>query len=157
MTVVSERILRIVGIIATSFLSEDDFSSEEQIVESLLSAGFHQDEIEAAFGWIDAVTLEPDEGPHAEYVPAPLRVFAPQEEIRLTRRARGYIVHLLQQGLISAELAEEVILRACYQERDKLSLREIKHMVAMAMFAENQHGKRQIDCIAAENWYKLYH
>ncbi|MFA5700668.1 MAG: DUF494 family protein [Desulfuromonas sp.] len=157
MTVVSERILRIVGIIATSFLSEDDFSSEEQIVESLLSAGFRQDEIEAAFGWIDAVTLEPDEDPRAEFTHAPLRVFAPQEEVLLTRRARGYLLRLLRQGLISAELAEEVILRACYQERDQLSLREIKHMVTMAMFAENQHDKRQIDCIATENWYKLYH
>ncbi|MDD2557337.1 MAG: DUF494 family protein [Desulfuromonas sp.] len=157
MTVVSERILRIVGIIATSFLSDDDFSSEEQIVESLLSAGFRQDEIEAAFGWIDAVTLEPDEGLHVEAAPAPLRVFAPQEEKLLSKRARGYLVRLLQQGLISTELAEEVILRACYHERDMLSLRDIKHMVTMAMFAENQHGKRQIDCIAAEDWYKLYH
>ncbi len=157
MTVVSERILRIVGIIATSFLSEDDFSSEEQIVESLLTAGFRQDEIEAAFGWIDAVTLEPDAELDAESALAPLRVFAPQEEMLLTKHARGYIVRLLQQGLISTELAEEVILRACYQERDKLSLRDIKHMLTMAMFAENQHGKRQLDCIATENWHKLYH
>ncbi|MGM0415972.1 MAG: DUF494 family protein [Thermodesulfobacteriota bacterium] len=157
MTVVSERILRIVGIIATSFLSEDDFSSEEQIVESLLSAGFHQDEIEAAFGWIEDVTLEPDESLGAEPVTMPLRLFAPQEELVLSRRARGYMLRLLQQGLISSELAEEVILRACYQERDRLSLREIKHMVTLAMVGENQHGKRQIDCIAAESWHKLYH
>ncbi|MCA1796276.1 MAG: DUF494 family protein [Desulfuromonadaceae bacterium] len=157
MTVVSERILRIVGIIATSFLSEDDFSSEEQIVESLLSAGFKQDEIEAAFGWIESVALEPDENLDAEPVTMPLRLFAPQEELVLSRRARGYLVRLLQQGLISTELAEEVILRACYQERDRLSLREIKHMVTLAMVGDSQHGKRQIDCIAAENWHKLYH
>lgn len=157
MTVVSERILRIVGIIATSFLSEDDFSSEEQIVESLLSAGFRQDEIEAAFGWIEDVALEPDESLKAEPLSMPLRLFAPQEELVLSRRARGYLVRLLQQGLISAEMAEEVILRACYQERDPLSLKEIKHMVTLAMVGENQHGKRRIDCIAAESWHKLYH
>ncbi|MFA6685924.1 MAG: DUF494 family protein [Desulfuromonas sp.] len=157
MTVVSERILRIVGIIATSFLSEDDFSSEEQIVESLLSAGFHRDEIEAAFGWIEDVALEPDEAPGVEAVVMPLRAFAPQEEFALTRRARGYLVRLLQQGLITSELAEEVILRACYQERDCLSLREIKHMVTLAMFGVNQYGERQIDCIATEDWHKLYH
>ena len=157
MTVVSERILRIVGIIATSFLSEDDFSSEEQIVESLLSAGFNQDEIEAAFGWIESVALDPDENLDAEPATMPLRLFAPQEELVLSRGARGYLVRLLQQGLISAELAEEVILRACYQERDCLSLQEIKHMVTLALVGENQHGKRQIDCIAAESWHKLYH
>jgi Smg protein len=157
MTVVSERILRIVGIIATSFLSDDDFSTEEQIVEDLLTAGFRQDEIEAAFGWIESVALEPDAELDVKPASMPLRLFAPQEELLLSSRARGYLTRLLQQGLISAELAEEVIMRACYQERDRLSLREIKHMLTLALVAESQYGKRQIDCISAENWYKLYH
>jgi Smg protein len=157
MTVVSERILRIVGIIATSFLSDDDFSTEEQIVEDLLTAGFRQDEIEAAFGWIESVALEPDAELDVEPVRMPLRLFAPQEELLLSSRARGYLTRLLQQGLISAEVAEEVIMRACYQERERLSLREIKHMLTLTLVAESQYGKRQIDCISAENWYKLYH
>jgi len=157
MTVVSERILRIVGIIATSFLSEDDFSSEEQIVENLLSAGFRQDEIEAAFGWIESVALEPEEELCAEPLSVPLRMFDHSEERIISKRGRGYLTRLLQQGLISSELAEDVILRACYQECDRLSLREIKKLVTMVMLSENQHGKRQIDCIVAENWHKLYH
>ncbi|MBN2644944.1 MAG: DUF494 family protein [Desulfuromonadaceae bacterium] len=153
----NERILIIVGIIAQYFLSEENFSSEQEIVEELLSAGFEQHDIQDAFKWMENVSLKPATSRVVELAPPLLRLFSPQERQSLSLEARGFLTRLRQSGLLPAEIAEEIIVRACHEEQDEVTLEEIKSMTVLALFADLQQFSPEIDCIIEDNWKKLYH
>ncbi|WP_321530224.1 DUF494 family protein [uncultured Desulfuromonas sp.] len=155
----NERVLIIVGIIAQYFMNEHDFSSEREIVEELLSAGFKEEEINAAFSWMEKVTLQqPPDADQTLLSPPLIRVYAPQERQCLTREARGFLVKLRTAGILTSELEEEIILKACQNDGEVSTLDDVKSITILAMFASLQYdGSREIDCILEDNWNRLYH
>lgn len=155
----NERVLIIVGIIAQYFMNENDFSSEREIVEELLSAGFQEEEINAAFSWMEKITLnQPPQHELETLQPAKVRVYAPQEQQCLSTEARGFLLKLRTAGILTPEVEEEIILKACQDEGEESSLDEVKSITVLAMFASLQYdGSREIDCIIEDNWDKLYH
>ena len=155
----NERVLIIVGIIAQYFMNEHDFSSEREIVEELLSAGFEEDEINAAFSWMEKITLQqPPEPDRALLSPPLIRIYAPQERQSLTREAQGFLVKLRAAGILTPELEEEIILKACQNDGEISTLEDVKSITILAMFASLQYdGSKEIDCIIEDNWNRLYH
>ncbi|PLX94390.1 MAG: hypothetical protein C0620_06055 [Desulfuromonas sp.] len=155
----NERVLIIVGIIAQYFMNEHDFSSEREIIEELLSAGFKEDEINAAFSWMEKITLnQPPEVNDNVLSPPLIRVYAPQEQQCLTREARGFLLKLRTAGILTPELEEDIILKACQNNGEKSTLEDVKSITVLAMFASLQYdGSREIDCIIEDNWNRLYH
>ena len=155
----NERVLIIVGIIAQYFMNEHDFSSEREIVEELLSAGFKEDEINAAFSWMEKVTLQQSPEPDKTLLSPPLlRVYAPQERQCLTPEAQGFLVKLRTAGILTPEVEEDIILKACQNHGEVSTLEDVKSITILAMFASLQYdGSREIDCIIDDNWNRLYH
>jgi uncharacterized protein Smg (DUF494 family) len=154
----NERVLIIVGIIAQYFLSDEDFSSEKQIVEGLLGAGFKEDEINEAFRWMEKITLRPDQAQQIlQLQPPSMRIFAPQEQQMLSVAAQGFLVQLRLAGILSAELEEEIIIKACHNNEERIGLAELKSLTVLTMFASLQHDHaREIDCIIENKLDKLY-
>lgn len=155
----NERVLIIVGIIAQYFMNEHDFSSEREIVEELLSAGFKEEEISEAFTWMEKVTLHPDRPHHQPTLKPPcLRLFSPEEQLALSVEAQGFLIKLRTSGILCPEVEEEIIFKACHNDGEENSLNDIKSITVLALFASMQYeGSREIDCIIEDNWQKLYH
>ena len=152
-----ERVLAIVSFIAQYFLDDRDMMTESDLVEELLAVGFEADEIDAAFCWMETQALStPISEASLGEPPQSHRVFS-MEEIRvLSAEARGFLTRLRGMGILDAEVQEEVISRALQVAEDEVSLKEIKTITVLAMFA-NSHNewRREYDCLLDDDWMRL--
>jgi Smg protein len=151
-----ERVLAIVNLIAQYFLEEQDPKSENDLVEELLAVGFDADEIDAAFSWMENQTLRL---PQAEELIAPVtshRVFSGEEQRALSQEARGFLIRLRNVGILEEELFEEIVHKSVEMSDEEVSLREIKTITVLALFARSQHQWRQeFDCLLEDDWTRL--
>ena len=151
-----ERVLAIVNLIAQYFLEEQEPKSESDLVEELLAIGFDAEEIDAAFNWMENHTLRT---PQLQELAAPVithRVFSAEEQRYLTREARGFLVRLRGAGILDEELFEEIVHKSVQMTDEEVSLREIKIVTVLALFARSQHQWRQeFDCLLEDDWSRL--
>lgn len=153
-----ERVLAIVTILARYFLEERNLISETELVEELLSVGFDEEEIDAAFNWMQG--LSPSSDAPIEKKPLTTynqRIFTPEEKRLLSDEARGFLIRLRNLGILDDDAQEEIIERAFQLEEEDISLKEIKVMTALSLFARsNEDWRREVDCLLGDDWARLY-
>jgi Smg protein len=155
---VRERVLAIVSFIAQYFLDDSDLMTESDLVEQLLSVGFEAEEIDAAFCWMESQALAPPgQNEAALHQPAANhRVFSTEENRVLSSEARGFLTRLRSMGILDDEIHEDVIEKALQIAEDEVSLKEIKTITVLAMFANSQHEwRREFDCLLEDDWQRL--
>jgi len=154
-----ERVLAIVSIIAQYVMEDRDFLTENDIVEQLLEDGFDAEEIDAAFSWMETISLQSGANPARSRLSMPTqRILTRDEELLLSQDAQGFLVRLRALGIIDDDLHEEILERALRGEEDEISLREIKAVTALTLFTRSQHDwRREVDCFMEDDWTRLYH
>jgi Smg protein len=155
---VRERVLAIVSFIAQYFLDDRDILTESDLVEELLSVGFEAEEIDAAFCWMESQTLcAPASSVTSLTPPANShRVFSTEENRALSSEARGFLTRLRGMGILDDEVQEDVIEKALQMAEDEVTLKEIKTITVLAMFANSQHEwRREFDCLLEDDWQRL--
>lgn len=153
-----ERVLAIVSFIAQYFLDDQDLMTESDLVEELLSVGFEAEEIDAAFTWMEEQTLSsPASGDIKLGAPASTwRIFSDEENRVLSPEARGFLTRLRRMGILDTELMEEIIGKALQVAEDDISLKEIKTIAVLALFANSQQEwRREFDCLLEDDWPRL--
>ncbi len=131
--------------------------SETELVEELLSAGFEADEIDAAFSWMNGLSTAAQEGADAFSPTVSQRIFTAEECRVLTRKARGFLIRLRSLGLLDDLTQEEVVDRAFQVGEEPVSIREIKVITALTLFARtNEDWRREVDCLLTEDWTRLF-
>ena len=151
-----ERVLAIVSLIAQYFLEDRDLTSEGDLVDELLSIGFDSDEIDAAFNWMENQALHPPA--QTELLPpmTSYRVFTDEEKRVLDVEARGFLARLRDMGILNNEVQEEIILKALQLADEDLSLKEIKTITVLTLFARAQNDWcREYDCLLDDDWSRL--
>jgi len=125
------------GIDANKRLSEID-------LDDLKSKGYTQSEISAAFSWLydnlpvqDGVVVR-----GAIASKESRRVLHDAEKFMMTTDAQGYLMQLCEVGLLENRDLENVIERAMMSGFEKLSMFEIREIVAAVLFARSS------------NWYE---
>lgn len=153
-----ERVLAIVSIIAQYVMEEGEQLSETDIIEELMAEGYEADEIDAAFRWMEDLSLSPRE--HSSFslsVPSH-RVFTPEEARAITPEARGFLVRLRTLGIIEDDSQEEIIDKALNAAEDAITLKEIKAIAAFVLFSRsNQDWRREVDCFLDDDWARIFH
>jgi Smg protein len=151
-----ERVLAIVTLLAQYFLEEPEPKSETDLIEELLAVGFDADEIDAAFSWMENQTLRL---PQTHELAAPVnshRVFSAEEQRALAQEARGFLIRLRSAGILEEDLFEEIVHKSLQIGDEELSLKEVKTIAVLAMFARSQHQWRQeFDCLLEDDWSRL--
>lgn len=67
------------------------------------------------------------------------------------------MIQLRTLGILDDETQEEIIERAFEMEEEDLSLKEIKVMTALSLFARsNEDWRREVDCLLGDNWSRLF-
>lgn len=152
-----ERVLAIVSLIAQYVMEERDLLTENELVAELLAVGFEEEEIEAAFRWMETLSLQSRQKPPHLLVSGTHRVFTAEENRALSKEARGFLIRLRALGILDDELEEEVIERAT-QAEEELTLPEIKTLVVLTLFTRSHDDwRREVDCIMEDDWSRLYH
>ena len=153
-----ERVLAIVSFIAQYFLDDRDMMTETDLVEELLSVGFEADEIDAAFSWMESQALSaPSNAETSLTAPAiSTRVFTNDERRALSQDAQGFLVRLRAMGILNDYTQEEIIDKAMQMTDEEVSLKEIKTITVLAMFANSQNEwRREFDCLLEDDWPRL--
>lgn len=154
-----ERVLAIVSIIA-HYISEDgQLPANGDLVEELLAAGFEAEEIDAAFHWMESLSLHEDsQRPDHPLTLPSHRIFTKEECQVLSRDARGFLLRVREMGILDEELQEEIIQKAMQTAEDEVSLREMKTLTALTLFSRSHHEwLREVDCFMDDDWARLYH
>ncbi len=115
---------------------DDDAENEpdrQDLQARLDEAGFHSAEIDQALGWLDRlVSEEPFAGRLGSE--AAQRVYTFDEQHRLNLEARGFLVFLEQNGLLTTGTRELVIDRVMELDADEIDLYQLKWVVLMVLF-----------------------
>jgi Smg protein len=152
-----ERVLAIVSLIAQYVMEDHDLLTENELVAELLAVGFDEEEIEAAFRWMETLSLQTRQKPPQLQVSSSHRVFTAEEIRSLSTEARGFLVRLRTLGILDHELEEEIIERATHAE-EELTLPEFKTLVVLTLFTRSHDDwRREVDCIMEDDWSRLYH
>jgi len=153
-----ERVLAIVSFIAQYFLDDRDMLTESDLVEELLSVGFEAEEIDAAFCWMESQALCAPTGSETSLSTPVLshRVFSTEENRALSSEARGFLIRLRTMGVLDDESQEEVIEKALHMVEDEITLKEIKTITVLTMFANAQNEwRREFDYLLEDDWQRL--
>ncbi len=153
-----ERVLAIVSFIAQYFLDDRDMMTENDLVEELLAVGFEAEEIDAAFCWMESQAFcAPASNESTLSAPAlSHRVFSAEENRVLSSEARGFLTRLRTMGVLDDEIQEEVIEKALHMQEDEVTLKEIKTITVLTMFANAQNEwRREFDCLLEDDWQRL--
>lgn len=153
-----ERVLAIVSFIAQYFLDDRDMLTESDLVEELLSVGFEAEEIDAAFVWMESQELCTPSGSETTLNAPALshRVFSTEENRTLSSEARGFLTRLRSMGILNDLIQEEVIEKALQMADEEISLKEIKTITVLTMFANSQNEwRREFDCLLEDDWQRL--
>ena len=113
--------------------TETDTPDSEDLEIRLEEAGFHDTEIDRALGWLDRlVSQEPLM--NRRHFDAAQRVYTPAEQDRLDVEARGFLLYMEQNGLLTAGTRELVIDRVMELDTDDIDLDQLKWVVLMVLF-----------------------
>jgi Smg protein len=153
-----DRVLAVVTVIAQYVLEGREIPSEKLLVEELLDAGFASEEIEAAFGWLEHLSLQPRKDTVPVLSVPNHRVFTSDEVRVLSAEARGFLVRLRGLGILDDTIQEEIIEKALDSSDEEVSLSDLKTITALTVFAHsNSTWRREVDCLLDEDWSRLYH
>lgn len=153
-----ERVLAIVSLIAQYVMEDQDILTENDLIEELLAVGYAADEIDAAFLWMENLSLQTRKNTKASLVVPANRIFSQEECRDLSLEARGFLLRLRNLGIIDDELEDEIIDRAVRTNDDEVDLKEIKNVAALVLFARSHDDwLREIECFIDGDWKRLYH
>ena len=113
----------------------DSYPEPNQLARKLSAAGFEQDEIEEAMGWLSG--LERAGGAEKPLIAAEsrsIRLYSAAEQSRLDTECRGFLAFLEEAGAINALTREIVVERALALEDEEVSLAQLKVIVLMVLW-----------------------
>lgn len=109
----------------------------------LHSKGYTQSEISAAFSWLyDNVPVQ-DGVVVRGAIPSreSRRILHEAEKLMMTTDAQGYLMQLCEVGLLENRDVENVIERAMMSGFEKLSIDELREIVAAVLFAKQNNWR----------------
>lgn len=111
-----------------------DTENHATLRDELIAAGFAEDEVRHAFGWLDGLATQ-RQLPIIFGPSGAIRVYARDELVRLSTECRGFIVYMEQLGLLSAQARERVIDRLMAL-REEIDLERVKWVSLLVLMNE---------------------
>ncbi|MBE0596864.1 MAG: DUF494 family protein [Desulfuromonadales bacterium] len=153
-----DRVLAIVNLITQMVLEERDQFSEGDLVGELLDFGFAAEEIDAAFSWMENMSVQPRQPQIRPLTLPTTRIFSAEEVRALSTESRGYLLRLRSMGVLDDSAHEEVIDRVLQLDEDQLCLKELKPIIALTLFTRSHDDwRREMECLFEDDWARLYH
>lgn len=136
-----ENVLDILMYLFEHCLDSDNgaMPDEKSLRDHLDSAGFHNNDVEKAFNWLEDLSNARETGFNSPSSERSLRVYHDRETTKLDAECRGFIMFLEQTGVLDPVARELVIDRAMALESDEIDLAQLKWVILMVLF--NQPGQ----------------
>lgn len=108
-----------------------DTGNQETLRDELTAAGFPVDEVNHAFTWLDGLSNQRQQ-PLIFGLQGSLRVFAREEQARLSVECRGFLLYLEQLGIFDSTTREVVIDRLMALD-DEIDLDRVKWVCLLVL------------------------
>ncbi len=138
------RLIEMVSfIIAKTLESEDDdwVLLRRELTEQLQGRGFNGQEIDIAFEMANRIRSRIEDGPGAPLSIKTNQVYYFLEQLKLSKEARGYLMTLVHEGVITPEQKEEIVERAFFLDYPELDIEELQYLVNLVMGGDNWPGE----------------
>lgn len=134
--------ISMIDILVYLFENYYDFSAHpkpEALARKLSAAGFEEEDISDALGWLDGLKAADDAGA-ADFPghPRALRVYTPEEQAKLGTDCLNFVVFLESAGVLSPALRELVVDRGMTLDDDPVPLARFKIIVLMVLWSREQ-------------------
>lgn len=108
--------------------------TEETLTAELEQVGFSSDSIDKALDWLEGLlTLQENILPETHSKDS-LRLYSPDELLRLDANTRGFLLRLEHMGILNARTRELVIDRLMAIEDDEIGLAQVKWVTLLVLF-----------------------
>lgn len=133
--------MNIVSLITDQVQTRNDlFSKEDRIMDALISSGYRLHEVDATLTLLQSLAHpdddSADDAPSMD--PAGMRAMSTQERARFSIEAFSFLTKLGTLGIISEEQREDLIEKALTLPSKRISLVEVKTLLALDLFADAQ-------------------
>ena len=144
----NERVVEILVYIMTE-IRGNNYQTErlEVISRDLVERGYTQIEISSAFSWLfERFSGEPEEFASGldHTLPGSFRVLSEAERMVITPESYGYLLQLRQLNIITDFEIEVIIEKALMLGGTKLTVTDVKALVATALFNPKGFGDRAL-------------
>ncbi len=138
------RLMDLVLLVAE--LSQDDARSFEDLDRELTPRGYSAEEIEQALFWY---STRGDDAPLGDRTRHPVRVFNPFETLSIPAESRGYLLRLLNVGVVDLETFERIVARTIPVGPEKIALADVKELACQMIFdPEVEDGDEDLSRLA---------
>lgn len=108
-----------------------DTENQENLRDELTAAGFPVEEVNHAFSWLDGLTEQRQQplifGPRGS-----LRVFAKEEQDKLSVECRGFLLYLEQLGILEST-SREVVIDRLMAFSEEIDLERVKWVCLLVL------------------------
>lgn len=108
-----------------------DAENQHTLHEELVAAGFPDEEVRQAFGWLDALAQQ-RQLPIVFGPSGATRLYAREEIAKISTECRGFLIYLEQLGILDAGLRELVIDRLMALKED-IDLERVKWVCLLVL------------------------
>jgi uncharacterized protein Smg (DUF494 family) len=132
------KLIEMVGLILRRGMESEDWDqTEEEIVESMLFQGYDVNEINMAISVAQRLREQVERRQFVGRPPQSNRIFEFLEQIRLTPKARGYLLTLIHSGAITPMQREEIVEKTLFIDAPEIGLEEIQYVTQMVLAGED--------------------
>ncbi len=137
----NENVVDILIYLYENYMDSDQQSpsTQAELHDELMQAGFPEREIDRAFQWMDELATQQSVQDTQAYADKSFRVYTEQEQQRLDPDCRGLLLFLEQSNILDQAARELVIERAIALDHVRIGVDELKWIVLMVLM--NQPGQ----------------
>ena len=123
-----------------NFFPHGKLPDSETISQKLTDAGFEEDDISEALGWLNGFGAHNDFNLNQDSLDETrgFRVFSTEEINSLSTKARGFLAFLVDTDLIKASHREIIIEQVIALAESQVGVDEIKLIVLLALWSQQE-------------------
>lgn len=138
------RLIEMVSFILakTMELEEDDWGLlRSELTEQLEGRGFNGHEIDIAFEVANRIRARVEEGPFVSFPIKTNQVYQFLEELKLSTESRGFLMKLMQTGVLTPQQREDVVERAFLLDTNEVEVEDIQYLVNQVLGGDSWPGE----------------
>ena len=123
-------------------LDEDDWGLlRSELTEQLEGRGFNGHEIDIAFEVANRIRARVEDGPFVSFPIKTNQVYQFLEALKLSKDSRGYLIRMVQNGVLTPQQREDVVERAFLLDTNEVEIDDVQYLVNQVLGGDAWPGE----------------
>jgi Smg protein len=132
------NLMDVLGLFLRRAMEGDDWEEvEDDVIDSMVMDGYEPDEIDSAISVVERLREHLEFGQYAANPIRTNRLFQMMEEVILTVEARGYLIRLVETGMLDPAQREAIVEKAFLWDSYEVGLGEVQRIARAVLAGED--------------------